>query len=94
MSGKGDESSQPWEKKKQQPQSLHHFCKWISLSESALINSGEEKNLSDEKFLTPLSTGNLFHEVWPRVSLQPKLQKAEISKSGKINFWVKEWLKP
>lgn len=55
---------------------------------------GGGKNLSDEKFLTPPSTGNLFHEVWPRVSLQPKLQKAEISKSGKINFWVKEWLEP
>lgn len=55
----------------------------------------KKKNLSDEKFLTLLSIVNLFHEAWPReVWLQSKLHKAEISRSGKIKFWVKEWLEP
>jgi len=69
MSEKGNENTQPWEKKKKstEPASLLQMNFSLKKCPDKLGEGGE--NLSDVKFLAPLSTGTIFHEVWPCASL-------------------------
>lgn len=79
--------------KKKPTQSLRHHHKLISLSKSALINLGKKKIfLMRSCSLHWAQETHLMKSGQMQVWLQPKLHKVEISKSGKIKFWVKKWL--
>lgn len=64
MSEKGDENTQAWRKSTEPASFLQ-----INFSPKKCLDKLGGKYLSDEKFLTPLSTENLFHEVWLHASL-------------------------
>lgn len=65
MSEKGDENAEVW-RKSTEPASVLQMN--FSKKKKSLDKLGG-KYLSDEKFLTPLSTENLFHKVWLHASL-------------------------
>lgn len=66
MSEKGDENTEVW-RKSTEPASFLQMN--FSQKKKKSLDKLGGKYLSDENFLTPLSTENLFHEVWLRASL-------------------------